>query len=157
MEVNTMSMREVIYDQFSAVYDQNGWFVCFNEAVKGLTEYEVEAKEEQGNTIAELLNHLYFYNARYLSRFQGEEVKQLPSQFNTFLSHEGMNWHDTIQQIQKDFSCFRKAIEGSSDEKLEKWCETLLTICLHNAYHIGQIVHIRKRFGSWSQSPVVKG
>lgn len=153
-----MSKRNMMLEQLAAVYDENNWFVCFNVAVQHLNDYEANEKEDdQANSVAELIFHLYFYNSRYLSRYCGEEVLSLPKNYNTFQSHDGMDWKETVKRMQRVYADFRHAIKSSSDEKIEIWCETLAHVWLHNAYHIGQIVHIRKRFGSWSNSPVVRG
>ncbi|RWZ58117.1 hypothetical protein EQV77_10055 [Halobacillus fulvus] len=154
-----MTVRNLLLEQLAAVYDENSWFVCYNVAIEALTDYEVHTRTDEGqeNTIAEIINHLYFYNSRYLSRFRGEEVKTYPSYYNTFQCHEGMKWSETSHQVQETFEGFRQSIRYCSDEKLVRWCEALTHIWLHNAYHIGQIVHIRKQFGSWRSSPVVRG
>ncbi|KHE67668.1 DinB family protein [Halobacillus sp. BBL2006] len=153
-----MGVRNVLLEQLAAIYDENSWFVCFNVAVKDLTEYQAQIKpDDQTNSIEELVHHLYFYNYRYLCRFRGEEVPELPRHYNTFQNHNGVDWNKTIQNYQKVMTGFRKQIYLCSEEKLEKWSETLAHLFIHNAYHIGQIVHIRKQFGIWGSSAVVRG
>jgi hypothetical protein len=39
-------------------------------------------------------------------------------------------------------------VEGAGGE----WFEVLSQIALHNAYHIGQIVHLRKQHGIWDSN-----
>ena len=42
------------------------------------------------------------------------------------------------------------------DKKLQAWYSDIAHICTHNAYHIGQIVYVRKEQGSWDPAKGVK-
>ncbi|MGP4077894.1 DinB family protein [Halobacillus sp. K22] len=154
-----MTMREVLLEQLAAIYDENNWFVCYEMSIQDLEDYQVHESpdDEQTHSIAELLNHLYFYNYRYLCRFRGEEIDELPRYYDTFQDHGTLSWRQVAASNSVVLSEFRKEIKRCSDEKLEKWGATLSHLFIHNAYHIGQVVHIRKRFGTWSLSPVVRG
>ncbi|MCA0984163.1 DinB family protein [Halobacillus yeomjeoni] len=154
-----MTLRNVLLEQLAAIYDENNWFVCFNLAVKDLTEYQANEKPDDGqsNSIFELVSHLYFYNYRYLCRFCGEEIPDYPRYYDTFQNHDGLTWEQTVKNYQECMIKFRRQLRMCSDEKLEKWAETISHLLIHNAYHIGQIVHIRKQFGTWTSSPVVRG
>ncbi|MBA2176397.1 hypothetical protein H0266_15980 [Halobacillus locisalis] len=154
-----MNVKQLLLQQLAAIYDQDRLFVCFTTAINGLDDYEAHYRVDvgQANTIAEIIHHLNFYNARFLSRFCGEEVEELPSYYNTFTFDRKVDWRKIEEQSHNTFRQFRKVILISSDEKLEKWSDTLGLLWLHNGYHIGQIVQIRKEFGSWSKSPIVKG
>ncbi len=46
---------------------------------------------------------------------------------------------------------WEEEIENSEEERLIRSCESLTYINLHNAYHIGQIVHIRKDGQFWDK------
>jgi len=43
-----------------------------------------------------------------------------------------------------------KLVADADDRQLAKWAPTIGNICTHNAYHIGQIVYVRKLQGSWN-------
>lgn len=152
-------MRQWALEQLSSVYGEDLYFVSFLTAVEGLDEYEANFRAEVGhvNTIAEIIHHLDFYNDRFLSRFRGEEVKALPSSYNTFMLEPCTTLSQLIEESTRTYRDFRKAILYCSDEKLVKWSKELSHLWLHNAYHIGQIVHIRKEFGAWEKCAVVKG
>lgn len=152
-----MTIRSILLEQLEAVYDRNHWFVCFEIAVKDLTEAEVHRKGEDGHSIFELVHHLYFYNERYLCKFLGEEVQELPRNYNTFQARDAMDWSECIADFRKVMLKFRKEITACSEEKLTKWGGTLTHLFIHNAYHIGQIVSIRKQKKWWSTHPVVNG
>jgi len=40
-------------------------------------------------------------------------------------------------------------VRGYSPDHDESWWTSLAHLAIHNAYHIGQIVHIRKEHGLW--------
>ena len=55
-----------------------------------------------------------------------------------------------------NMSAWEKAVEGADEKKLEKWASTIAHIGAHNAYHIGQMIYIRKLQGSWNPEKGVK-
>ncbi len=50
---------------------------------------------------------------------------------------------DSIQQQ------IEQLVSDAPAEDLEKWEETINNLSMHNAYHTGQMVYIRKRNGWW--------
>ncbi|WP_079479239.1 DinB family protein [Halobacillus salinus] len=152
-------MKQWALEQLAAIYDHDLYFASFVTAVDELNDYEAFYRAEAGqvNTIAEIIHHLDFYNDRFLSRFRGEEVALLPSSYNTFLVDRNTTLNRLVGEADKTYRDFRKAIRFSSDEKMVKWSSELSRLWLHNAYHIGQIVHIRKEFGAWNKRSLLKG
>lgn len=153
-----MSIREILVEQLKSVHDENTWFVCFNYAIKNL-EHSQAAEKDQGqpHSIAEIVQHLYFYNERYLSRFRGEELHEMPRHYDTFQIHGDIEWEVRISDFQMVMSLFKQELVTCNEQNLEVWGETLSNLFMHNAYHIGQIVSIRKQNGWWGMNPVVKG
>jgi hypothetical protein len=49
-----------------------------------------------------------------------------------------------------------KVVEAADDKKLAEWASTIAHIGAHNAYHIGQIIYVRKEQGSWNPENGVK-
>jgi hypothetical protein len=49
-----------------------------------------------------------------------------------------------------------KTAESADDAKLKEWSSDIAHIGTHNAYHIGQIVFVRKEQGSWNPEKGVK-
>jgi hypothetical protein len=47
-------------------------------------------------------------------------------------------------------------VETADEAKLKSWYSTIAHIGAHNAYHIGQIVYVRKEQGSWDREKGVK-
>ncbi len=72
MGFRIMTTKEMLLEQFTACYDENGWFVALKNAVNNLTaEQAIWKTENLDNSIWEILTHLNFYNEAYLKRFKG--------------------------------------------------------------------------------------
>ena len=61
-----------------------------------------------------------------------------------------------MQQLDQVLTDWEKAVEAADENKLKDWYSTIAHIGTHNAYHIGQIVYIRKEQGSWNPEKGVK-
>jgi len=58
-----MTTKETLLGQFTACYDENGWFVALKKAVKDLTAEQANwTTENLDNSIWEIVCYLNFYN-----------------------------------------------------------------------------------------------
>ena len=127
-------------------------------AIEGLTPEQAAWKDESENhSIAQLVNHLIFWNQQYLAKFNGEK----PAAFDgdnkeTFAGTDKAAWDASVQKVDEVLTAFEKAIEAADDAKLAKWSSTIAKISTHNAYHTGQIIYIRKLRGNWDPAKGVK-
>jgi len=48
-------------------------------------------------------------------------------------------------------------VEAADEAKLKSWYSTIAHIGAHNAYHIGQIIYVRKEQGCWDPEKRCKG
>lgn len=160
-----MSLRkEVLLAQMRACRNQDGWFAPLNVALQGLTaEQAAKRVGQSGNSIYGIVNHLVFWNERYLQRFkQGIMLPLDISNAETFENKDSdeiiLNWDDLKLRLDNQFSQWEDAIFKCDDAKLdtrinpdkeELWWTSLSYLVIHNANHIGQIVHIRKELGLW--------
>jgi hypothetical protein len=48
------------------------------------------------------------------------------------------------------------AVAAADDAKIALWAPTIAHVGAHNAYHIGQIVYVRKLEGVWDPAKGVK-
>lgn len=157
-----MTTKEILLEQFTACYDRNGWFVALKNALENLTAEQANWKTETlGNSIAEILAHLNFYNAAYLKRFKGiEYVYPIESNDETFTgAATDADWLAEVEKFNAIMSEWRTLIEAAGDEKFGEavsktneanWATLLAHVNAHNAHHGGQIVVIRKLQGSWN-------
>ena len=47
-------------------------------------------------------------------------------------------------------------LEAADDKKLQTWASEIVHIGTHNAYHVGQMIVVRKLQGSWNAEKGVK-
>ena len=115
-------------------------------------------QDGKGNhSIGQLANHLVFWNQEELAKFKGEPPVKFSGDNNeTFNNFDSKKWAATVQQLDQVLTDWEKAVEAADDKKLESWYSIIAHIGTHNAYHIGQIIYIRKLQGSWDPEKGVK-
>jgi len=158
-----MTTKELLLEQFTACYDENGWFVALKNAVKDLTaEQAIWKTENLDNSIWEIVRHLNFYNEAYLKRFKGiDYVYPTDDNSETFSSADEATedaWRAEIERFDSIMSEWRNLLEAASEDKFNEavsatnkslWSSLLAHGNVHNAHHGGQIVVLRKLQGSW--------
>lgn len=161
-----MTQKQILLEQFTAAYDQNGWFVALKNAIANLTAEQAAWKPENAdNSIWEILTHLNYYNNAYLERFKGVDyVYQISSNDESFASDKVMSeesWQAELLEFERIMSEWRELLESAEDEKFAQlyspkhksaWTSVITHINLHNAHHGGQIVLLRKLQSSWDSS-----
>lgn len=157
-----MSAKEVLIEQHTACYDESNWFVAVKNALDGLTAEQAAWKPEGAdNSIWEEVNHLIFWNERWIQRYRGElTYPEDIENTGTFKSDE-TDWKATLSKLTEVMDEWRRILGSITDEKLAApvndqflapWHSPLAQQNIHNAYHIGQIVLLRKLQGSWDRS-----
>ena len=152
------SLRELLLEELHTTHDQKDWFVPINVAVEGLTAEQAKWTDGKGNhSIGQLVNHLAFWNARALLRFKGEK----PASYNgdndeTFNAFDAKTWKATVSRLDSTMSDWEKAVEQADESKLKESASLIAHVSTHNAYHVGQIVYVRKLQGSWNPEKGVK-
>jgi uncharacterized damage-inducible protein DinB len=152
------TLKSVLLEQLRTTHNQKDWFVDANTAVAGLTPEQASWRDGKGNhSIGQLAYHLVFWNQQELAKLRGET----PAKFDgnndeTFDSFDAKKWANTVHQLDQVMTDLEKEVEAADDKKLEKWSSTIAHIGTHNAYHVGQIVYIRKLQGSWDPEKGVK-
>lgn len=156
-----MNKSDLVRLNWEICYDKEDWFLPVAEAVKGVTAEQAIWRPDGGhaNTIWETLNHLIFYKERLLKRITGEETAYPEGVTNedTFKVDEAGEeaWEATIQRSHAVHLAIRERVASMQDDDWEKaipgrrldtWLNSL---ALHDAYHSGQIVQLRKLQGSW--------
>lgn len=152
--------KDVISDQLLANANDPSWYIPFSDSIRGLTEDQAFWKpNEESNSIAEIVQHLLYWNQTWQTRYKKSHVDAVPS--------IGNNNNSFIIPVNHSFANLKKQLlevlllwpELLSEEKVEsevngfsghvKWWEVLGNVSTHNAYHIGQIIYIRKLQKSW--------
>lgn len=160
-----MTKKDILIAQMKACYNEQNWFVTVQEALEGLTPPQAEWKNEGNNSIHEIVNHLIFWNQRDLNIYKNVPVSKVDSNDYTFTNESTGNnigdWKSTVDKLDEVLANWIEMLNEADDTKLESqarpdqtgtWFDVLLNITIHNAYHIGQIVTLRKQQGSWNSA-----
>ena len=151
-------LKGVLLEQLRTTHNEKDWFVPANVAVEGLTAEQASWKDASGNhSVGQLANHLIFWNLQSLAKFEGEQPEKFSGNNDeTFNNFDTKKWNETVQQLDRVMTEWEKAVESADQKKLEAWASTIAHIGAHNAYHIGQIVYVRKEQGTWNPEKGVK-
>lgn len=154
-----MDPKTILLSQMAANHNEPNWFVPIERALDGLTNQQAKEKSGDSNSIWEIVNHLIFWNERYLQRFQGNSPTQsIESNDETFQNENSENWEAAKNQLFSVLANWTTAVKEADEQIFERsahedrhdpWYSVLANINIHNAYHIGQIVEIRKSQGNW--------
>jgi uncharacterized damage-inducible protein DinB len=152
------SLRSVLLEELRSTHNKSDWFVCADVAVANLTPEQANWTDGKGNhSVGQLTNHLVFWNSRTLAKLRGEpEAKFSGDNEETFNQFDAKRWADTVARLDQVMSDFEKLVEAAPEGKLAEMAPTISKISTHNAYHIGQIVFVRKEQGAWDASKGVK-
>jgi uncharacterized damage-inducible protein DinB len=146
-----MTSKEILLDQFEACYLESAWFASAKSALENLSAEEAFWKpSDEIHSVAEIINHLNFYNQKHLRRFKGEEVTRTETEIAETFFYETADWNKILHEFDEIMSEWKNSLENVDDEKLNKFSSVITHINIHNAYHIGQIVLVRKLHGNWN-------
>src|SRR5271168_4651545 len=153
-----MTLKEVLVEQLRSTHNKAEWFVPANTAVAGMTPAQASWTDKSGNhSVGQLANHLVFWDRESLARFKGEKPEKFDGNNDeTFNSFDAKSWNETVKQLDQVMTDWEQAVEGADDAKISLWASTIAHIGAHNAYHIGQMVYVRKLQGVWDPNKGVK-
>ncbi|CAG9614998.1 hypothetical protein BACCIP111899_04232 [Bacillus rhizoplanae] len=156
-----MNRTESLLQNWDFCYDKEDWYPPLADALKVLTAEQADWRPagEHANTIWETVEHLIFYKERLLKRITGEESQYPEGLTNddTFAvaSKTESDWEATQNRLKSVHLGIRERITNLNVDQLQALVtnrpldEWLNSLILHDAYHTGQIILIRKLQGSW--------
>jgi uncharacterized damage-inducible protein DinB len=152
------TLKSILLELLRSTHTQADWFVPANTAVEGLTAEQASWTDGKGNhSVGQLAAHIIFWNRRNLARFKGESLEKFNGRNDeTFTSFDDKQWTATVKELDAVMTEWEKAVEAADEAKLKSWYSTIAHIGAHNAYHIGQIIYVRKEQGSWDPEKGVK-
>ena len=152
------TLKGVLLAQLRSTHNKKEWFVPVSVALDGVSVDQAKWSDGKGNhSIGQLAYHLLFWNTQELAKLKGE--KPAPFSGNneeTFNNFDAKAWKETVQKLDQVLSEMEKTIEGMDEAKLKTLANEIAHTGTHNAYHIGQIVVLRRQQGSWDPEKGVK-
>ena len=153
-----MTLKAILLEQLRSTHNKAEWFVPVNTAVAGLTPAQASWTDKSGNhSVGQLANHLLFWDRESLAKFKGEK----PTKFDgnndeTFNDFDAKSWTDTVKGLDQVMTDWEQAVDAADDQKVALWASTIAHVGTHNAYHIGQMIYVRKLQGVWDPDKGVK-
>ena len=153
-------ISDVLVENWDYVMDIEDWAPPLSAALEGVTSEQALWKPEgaAGNSIWENVNHLTYYKERLLRKLKGmEKLPDLESNDATFtVTGSGEeDWKQAVDKLKTIHASLREIIVALEEGAYE-WGgsghapgEEVMSLILHDAYHTGQIVLVRKLQGSW--------
>lgn len=144
-------MKNHLLEQFNTTYNTKDWCATLLDAVRGLTDAQAREKVKTDiNSTYELVTHLVTWNERYLRNLREQQVPVIDNNIDTFKNEANLHWDELLAKAEHIFSEWQKELDkGLPTDSNTDWVSIVGHINTHNAYHIGQIVIIRKLQGNW--------
>lgn len=154
----------LLLQQKDHTWDKEDWFVPLAAALDGVGAAEAAWRPPGGgNTIWQTVNHVNYYNERVLSRLTGSPSGPSAENNDTTFGDPGdprdtAGWQAALERTRHVAEGLRQALSERTDADLDQpraasnstpLGELLAAWVMHDAYHTGQIVLIRKQQGSW--------
>jgi uncharacterized damage-inducible protein DinB len=157
---NIVHGKEVLSNQLLANANDPSWYLPFSDSVANLSEEEAFWKPNRdSHSIAEIVHHLLYWNETWQTRYKKSNVDAVPSLGNnneSFLIKENEKFFDMKEQLLEVLLVWQELLSEKVVESNvngfpvpAKWWEILGNVTTHNAYHIGQIIYIRKLRGNF--------
>ena len=160
------TLRSTLLAALHQAHDKAEWFVPLNTAIAGLTPEQAKWTPLNGagksdpnanHSAGMLAYHLWFWNARELAELKGEKQAAPPSNNDeTFNDFDAATWTKIVHDNDQVMTALEDLVAHADDAQLAKWAPTIAHISTHNAYHIGQILYVRKLQGVWNPDNGVK-
>jgi hypothetical protein len=149
------TLKSILLMQLRETHNQKNWFVSGKEAGEGLTAEQAAWSDGKNHSVGQLVAHLVFWNSVNLAAFKGEHPKQ-PADNNDTFKFDPAQWDATVKQFDSVMTELEHIVENADSPTLGKIAPSVARISMHNAYHIGEIIAVRKEHGTWNPDLGVK-
>jgi hypothetical protein len=160
------TLRSTLLASLHQAHDTAEWFVPLNTAIAGLTPGQAKWTPLNGagksdpnanHSAGMLAYHLWFWNSRALAQLKGEKPAPPPSSNDeTFNDFDAATWTKIVHDNDAVMKSLEDLVTRADEAALAKMAPTITHISTHNAYHIGQILYVRKLQGAWNPDNGVK-
>jgi uncharacterized damage-inducible protein DinB len=149
------TLRSTLLTELRETHNQKNWFVSEKEAVAGLTPEQAAWSDGKNHSVGQLVAHMNFWNSFNLASFKGEHPGNPGPNDNTF-KYDVQQWDAALKQFDSVMDEWEHIVEKADDATLAKIAPLIAHIAVHNAYHIGEIIAVRKAHGMWNPDLGVK-
>jgi uncharacterized damage-inducible protein DinB len=151
-------LRGILLEDLRTTHDQEDWFVPANVAVANLTADQANWTPSKGmHSVGQLAYHLWFWDSRTLADFKGEKNAAFSGNNDeTFDNFNPAQWDDLVKKLNQVQADWETAVAAADEQKLAANASLIEHVAAHNAYHLGQILYVRKQEGAWDPAKGVK-
>jgi uncharacterized damage-inducible protein DinB len=146
-----MSVKSILNEQLIACFDESAWFASAKSALENLSAEDALWKPNaEIHSVCEIVSHLNFYNHKCLLRFNGIKINKESIEIAETYTNE--DWQNVLDEFNSIMSEWKVLLANVDEAKLAEgdWSSMLAHFNVHNAYHIGQIVIVRKLRKNWN-------
>lgn len=157
-------VAKIFLEQLDMHCYENEWFASMEQGLNGVSAAEAAwTSSGASNSIWQIVNHLIFWNDDVIHRIKGTENPHKAETNEETFGNPGdpedeIGWAQTVERLNEVMNKLKTVIADLDDEKLKApyaanrySTERLLSnIMMHDTYHIGQIVLLRKLQSSWN-------
>ncbi|WP_433750586.1 DinB family protein [Falsibacillus pallidus] len=150
-----MSRKSLLINVLDSTYDQESWYAPLKPSIEGITAEQAcwKPSGEAAKSIWENVNHVMYYKERLVAQLEGNEWPYNLSGDENFhftkQSSDETEWKNIIERVEEAHLKLRDLLMKKTDEEIRELEGKLMDIFLHDAYHTGQIMQIRKLQGAW--------
>lgn len=149
-------MRETdrIAALLKAFYEGDCWIgLNLKQALQGVDVIKaVQKKSPDHNSIWQLVNHLIYWRKTVIIRLQGVLGNPPMNDFYQPKDTSQETWEETLKHFEEVNQAFIEAIRAFPDDRLDQpspmkgqtFHDLLIGCMQHDAYHLGQIVLLKK-------------
>lgn len=161
-----VDVRTLLLEQMGYRFEDTSgfWFVPLSVALDGVTALVASWRpNETFNTIWQLVNHLTFWTEFVSNRLNGAPPTGQRIDNQVTFGEPGnpedeQGWRETVSRLYLVYREFHTRLETASGVDMSRTFNsagtpgaTVISNCLmHDAYHVGQIVLLRKLQGNWA-------
>jgi DinB superfamily len=152
-------LRGVLLEQLRTTNNAEDWFVPVSIAVDGMTAEQAQWKPtgKDAHSVGQLAYHIWYWDSRSLQQFKGEKPAPFDGNNNgTFDKFDAAQWNDLLKKLNQELADWEAAVQSADDAKLAANASLIAHIGAHRAYHVGQILYVRKLEGVWNPDKGVK-
>ncbi len=114
------------------------------------------------HSVAQLVAHLIYWNENALARLKGQKPAAYSgNNEDTFVGYDvnhitPAEWSALTARFDHNMTDLEQWVQAAPAPNLAKGANMIAHIGTHNAYHLGEIVYVRKLQGSWNPDKGVK-
>ena len=152
-------LRGVLLEQLHSTNSAEDWFVPVATAIDGVTAEQAQWKPtgKDAHSVGQLAYHIWYWDTYMLAQFKGQKPEKFDGNNNeTFDKFSPGQWDDLAKKLKQEMADWETAVQNASDADLAKGASLIAHIGAHRAYHVGQILYVRKLQGSWDPKKGVK-